>query len=377
MPAPVISWRSAGLLVCAAISLVARQAVAQRGDTLSLRIGAFVDTYYAYDFGRPPTLDRSFAGGIPFGTQPARHNEFNVNLAFVDLVLAGEGVRGRLALQTGTSVQSNYAAEPTRGAISGPSLTRHIQEALVGVRLHTSLWLDAGIHLSHVGMEGWISRDNLTYTRSLVADYSPYYGSGLRLTWSPRAWFNGQVHLLNGWQNVSESNDGKGAGARIDLRPASWVTISGFNIFSRENVGLRALHGMGGRLAHGRFAGLFQIDLGFEEWAGFQGRTAHWWGYTLVARAAVTPRAALVARFERFDDDKQVVARVGGLEGVGNFPLRSYGESLGLDVALQPRALWRTEVRFFQNSGYLFPDGDSRRAVPNNALAVTSLALTF
>ncbi|MCA2995893.1 MAG: hypothetical protein ACK5ZO_01875, partial [Gemmatimonas sp.] len=45
------------------------------GDTARrVRVGGFVDGYYAWDIGRPPSRDRSFAGGALFGTQPARHN---------------------------------------------------------------------------------------------------------------------------------------------------------------------------------------------------------------------------------------------------------------------------------------------------------------
>ena len=74
--------------------------------TIKLSFGGFVDGYYAWDFGRPPTFDRSFAGGAPFTTQPTRHNEFNINLAFIEAKLDGQRVRGRLALQAGTSVRS-------------------------------------------------------------------------------------------------------------------------------------------------------------------------------------------------------------------------------------------------------------------------------
>jgi hypothetical protein len=66
-----------------------------------ITFGGFVDGYYAFDFNRPVNFDRAYT------TQPARHNEFNVNLAFVEAKIDGPGYRGRLALQTGTSVQSN------------------------------------------------------------------------------------------------------------------------------------------------------------------------------------------------------------------------------------------------------------------------------
>ncbi|WP_396215380.1 outer membrane beta-barrel protein [Gemmatimonas sp.] len=122
--------------------------------SLSLSVGGFLDTYVAYDMGRPRALDRAYT------TQPARHNEFNVNLAFVELGLSGPRVRGRLALQAGTSVQSNYAGEPRLGSVSGPDVGRMLQEAYVGYELRPGLWIDGGVFFSNAGMEGWVSRDN-------------------------------------------------------------------------------------------------------------------------------------------------------------------------------------------------------------------------
>jgi hypothetical protein len=127
---------------------------APRDTSLSLTVGGFLDTYVAYDAGRPRTLDRAYT------TQPARHNEFNVNLAFVELGLSGPRVRGRLALQAGTSVQANYAGEPRLGSVSGPDVGRMLQEAYVGYELRPGLWIDGGVFFSNAGTEGWVSRDN-------------------------------------------------------------------------------------------------------------------------------------------------------------------------------------------------------------------------
>src|SRR5512145_2687701 len=97
------------LLFAGAALLATPPAIGAQGtpaDTaIQVAFGGFVDTYYAYDIGRPPTLDRSFTDGATFATQPARHNEFNVNLAYVEAILSGGRLRGRLALQAGTSVQ--------------------------------------------------------------------------------------------------------------------------------------------------------------------------------------------------------------------------------------------------------------------------------
>ena len=206
MVTPGSSVRAVWLGVLAALaSRVAAAQSAPPDTALKVAFGGFVDTYYAYDLGRPRTLDRSFADGTTFTTQPARHNEFNINLAYVEALLAGSRVHGRLALQAGTSVQSNYGAEPTLGTVSGPSLSRFIQEAYAGYRVMPSLWVDGGVFYSHMGLESWASKDNLTYTRSLVAEYSPYYSSGVRAVWQATPNLTARLDVVNGWQNISET----------------------------------------------------------------------------------------------------------------------------------------------------------------------------
>ena len=121
----------------------------------------------------------------------------NINLAYIEVKLEATHYRGRLALQTGTSVQSNYSGEPTIGRVSGPSLSRMVQEAVVGMQVARNVWVDAGVFFSHLGMEGWVSRDGPTYTRSLVADYSPYYQSGVKLTWTASPKLTAQLHVVN------------------------------------------------------------------------------------------------------------------------------------------------------------------------------------
>ena len=64
-------------------------------DKLSLTFGGFIDTFYLYDFNRPPELDRSLSNGAIYATTGERSNEFNVNLAFIEASL------GELRSRTG------------------------------------------------------------------------------------------------------------------------------------------------------------------------------------------------------------------------------------------------------------------------------------
>jgi hypothetical protein len=349
--------------------LAAAAALASAQLPEGVRVGAFVDAYYAWDFSRPATLDRAYT------TQPARHSEFNVNLAYVEVLVERGALRGRLALQAGTAVQSNYAAEPRMGNVSGPDLSRHIQEAVVGVRLAEPLWIDAGVFYSHIGQEAWASRDNPTYTRSLVADHTPYYSAGLRAIWQPSAAVTVRVDVVNGWQNVSETNSDKAAGIRIEYAPSPAVLVGYSNFLGDEQSDtlpnrLRFFNQAFARLGRADGAALWlTVDLGRQQNPGAGGSS--WYGLAAIGRVPVTGGAAVSARVERYADADGVI-----VPGLGTAPFQTTGASLGLDLSLASGFLWRTEVRGFRGDGPLYPERDggySRHA----GHAVTSLAVTF
>ena len=54
-------------------------------------IGAMVDAYYGYDFNKPAD------GNRPYAVSMNRHNEFNINMAYLDLSYSSPRVRGRFA----------------------------------------------------------------------------------------------------------------------------------------------------------------------------------------------------------------------------------------------------------------------------------------
>lgn len=345
---------------------------ASRADTaVTVSFGAFVDSYYAYDFGRPKNFDRLFT------TQAARHNEFNVNLGYVEAKLASSRVHGRLALQAGTSVQSNYSGEPTIGSVSGPSLSRFLQEAFAGYAITPKLWIDGGIFFSWIGMEGFISRDNLTYTRSLSADYTPYYMSGARVTWQPSPKLTALLAVVNGWQNISETNQDKGIGARLDFTPTSTTTLSYYDFFGNE-VGsgrLRTLNGVG--LKSGVTPTLTvqaNFDYGTQDKPDNVGHSS-WWSSGLIGKVQVTPTVGVSARVERYSDPDQVIIVTGVVPA-----FKSTMASGGIDVAplANTRVLWRSEVRGTWADNSIFPDRSETSGLSkHNYVVVTSLALTF
>jgi hypothetical protein len=334
-----------------------------------VRLGAFVDTYYAWDVSRPPSLDR------PYTTQPARHSEFNVNLAFLEARLDRDRVRGRVAFQAGTSVQSNYAAEPRIGSVSGPDVSRFLQEAYVGVRVAAPLWVDAGVFFSHIGQESWISRDNPTYTRSLIADYTPYYSAGVRAVWQASATVAVHFHIVNGWQNISETNEDKAAGLRVEYTPSGTLLLGYSGFVGDEQPDslpnrLRLYNQAFVRLGRADGAAVWlTLDLGRQGAPAADAST--WYGLAAIGRLPVSGAVALSARVERFADPDGVIV---ASPGTGGF--ETTGASVGVDVTLPRGFLWRTELRGFRGDQALYPERDGG-LTRNAAVAVTSLALSL
>lgn len=335
--------------------------------------GGFVDTQYAFDFNSPANGDRSFT------TQPARDNEFNLNLGFVEVNLTSPKTRGRLAFQAGTSVQSNYSSEPKRGGVSGGDLSRHIQEAKIGYAINERTWVDAGIFFAHVGSESWISRDNLVLTRSLVADYSPYYLSGVKITHTLSERLTAQILVTNGWQNISENNKDKNLGTGLEYN-FDYVTVAYNAMFGNEVSG-----DLNGAPRKGEFRHFHNFILKSRsperlEWimqadAGFQRKPdssdySSWWGASIMGRYKLNEMQKVSFRVEHYEDADQIIIVTGQAAS-----FNATGGSLGFDQTLDDGLVWRNEVRFLTAKGSVFSKEST--LAKDNTTVTTSLAFSF
>lgn len=336
---------------------------AQTAERGRVEAGGRAELYVARDLVGGSGARRAFAGGAPFTVHAARTGGPAANLAIVFARYRGARFQGGFALQAGTAVDSRPGG---RGG-----LVRHVHEAGAGIRMG-DLEVDAGIQPAHTGMEAWHG-PNLTYTRSLLADYAPTHLAGVGVSGRLHRLLHAQVRAVHGWDTVADSTGG-GIGARIDWRPRRNALVSGFNLIVRAppGRGWRRLHGFGARAITGALTTQIEAHLGSQEHSAASGRPAHWWGYAAVARLRAAPAVHVSTRFERFDDDEQIVLRTGSSGGVPNAPFRGYGESLGVDVRYR-RFTWRSELRAFQNSGPGFPS----RTSPARALVAAVTAIEF
>ncbi|AHM58374.1 hypothetical protein D770_00490 [Flammeovirgaceae bacterium 311] len=360
----------------AAVLLLTALPIISYGQTDSLKtlfkIKGFLDTYYAYDFNRPDDHIRQ-----PFLYNHNRHNEFNVNLAMLQATFTQKGVRVNLGLMAGTYAQDNYADEE--------NLLKNIFEANVGVALNKrrSLWLDAGIFPSHIGFESAISIQNPTLTRSLLAENSPYFLSGAKLSWDISEAWSLSALVTNGWQRIARpfGNQVPGMGTQLHYHPhkglaLNWSTFAGSEAHDSLNQT---------RLFNNLYLELkptqnLQLIYGFD--IGSQRSRTHpqgsiqqnnwhvWYTPVIIGRVAISERLFVAARAEYYDDPDGVIISYGAPAG-----FETFGISANFDFYIQKNTMFRIEARSFRSNEPLFAvDGGYKES---NTFVTGSLAISF
>lgn len=191
-------------------------------------IHAYADVYYAWDFGAQESTDRLYA------YSSAKVGKLRPNLAFVSADYTGNQSRFNVTPALGTYMQSNYAAEP--------EFWRYVYELRIGFKplKKSDWWLDVGVFGSPYGNESAVAMDQLSYTRSLSSEFSPYYLSGLRSVHKKgKMQYTG--YLLNGWQKINWRTITPALGGNVSYDPkpgfnAQFSVFAG-SISSIENPG--------------------------------------------------------------------------------------------------------------------------------------------
>ena len=94
-----------------------------------------------------------------------------------------------------------------------------------------NLWIDAGIFASHIGYESTLNYENWTLTHSIIAHNSPFYESGVKVTYTTEEWLFSFL-VLNGWQVIKENdNNNKGIGTQIQFKPTESVLLNSSTYF--------------------------------------------------------------------------------------------------------------------------------------------------
>ena len=357
------------VLSCIAAACIATSGAAgQDSARTSLALSGYAEVFYGYDFNRPKSNERP-----SFVYTHNRHNEVNVNLAMLKAGYTTERVRGNVALAAGTYMNAVYAAEP--------GVLKNLYEANVGVKLSKrhSFWIDAGVMPSHIGFESAVATECATLTRSMIADNSPYYESGARLSFSsPKERWYVAALALNGWQRIQRQagNANLGAGSQVTYKPSEKVRLNYSAYVGNEHPDsmkkYRVFHNVYGFLQVAKkMAVIAGIDYGMEQQAKAANKWNNWYGACIIVQYSASAKWALAARGEYYADDSGVVVKTGIPGG-----FRTFGFSANFDYYVTSNVLWRVEGKTYVSQAAIYLDGEGNRVAASPA-ATTSLCVHF
>lgn len=320
-----------------------------------VKVQAYLDTYFAYNFNEPQNNDQ------PYFVSMARHNEVNINLAFIDIKYSSSRVRARVVPGFGTYINSNYARET--GSL------KNLIEANAGVKVFKTkgVWLEVGVLGSPYSNESAISKDHLAFTRSLSAENVPYYLSGAKLTLPVSKKIIAYLYVINGWQQITDVNSNKALGNQFEFRLNNNLLLNWNTYIGKERTLKDSIAGVR------YFSDVYliynkkKLSLTSCVYYGLQksgNNNLPWYQANVISRYTLSSNFSATMRFEYFNDSNGVL--IVPITNESHF--ETFGLSFGFNLEFDDNILLRAEARQLRSEHDIF----MRYGRPSNQ----SLALT-
>lgn len=325
-----------------------------------IEISGYIDAYYSYDFSEPKTDVK-----LPFLYSYNRQNEFNINMALLRASVSYENVYAKLSVHAGTYVDENYANEDLK----------LLNEAYIGVYLDKSqkTSLEAGILPSYIGFESATSHSNLTATRSISAEATPYFMTGVKLSHQFNDKFSGSFFVTNGWQRINK--------AKKDLAP-SFGTQLVYKLSDQSTLNWSTFVGKemyGDQFTMRYFSNLYLDNTWNKTWRTFIGfdygvqdaasdidNVKTWWIPTLINQFTLSKKWQMAYRVEYFQDKENVAFAIGS-------PFKTLGNSINFDFLPNSRMKIRTEGKWYNATESIFDENQKK----DNYSITTTMSFEF
>jgi hypothetical protein len=338
----------------------------QPKDSITFTIGGGIDLYYGYH--------SSNNTDIPYYVSHAKHNQINLNLAYLNLNLAYQRFRANVVPAIGTYMLANYATEhPT---------AQRLVLANVGYQLNKekNIWVDAGILNAPYTLETPFSKDQLMYTRSLASEYSPYFITGARLTapLNNKTTFYGYV--INGWQQVKDVNKSISLGSALEYKADSantfvWTFYAGDEKSTlNPNFNMRYYTDVQWLCNYKKwnFGAVASVGLQQKSDSINKNQNHIWWQTTVIGKYNFTAKHSISGRIEYFKDNYQTLIKP-------QFNITSFdalGSSLCYSFKLKRNAMFRVEGKHVYSTDKIQADKNNK-ATNESWLAVGNITIWF
>lgn len=193
-------------------------------DTNLWHYGAYLDVGYVVNLNFPENhLWRNRATA-------ARHNEFAPNMALA-YVRKDAKESSRWGMELGA--QGGYDSErfaflQGEREVVGADMLRHVHRANVSylAPVGKGLTITAGLFNSLIGYESLYARDNVNYTRSWIADNTPYMMFGINAKYPVTDSLTVTAFVINGYYHLSHPNDQPSYGGQWAYKATPRLTLT-------------------------------------------------------------------------------------------------------------------------------------------------------
>lgn len=351
-----VGWLLFCLLGTLALPVQAEESPEPKGDW---HYGGFADLSYAVDFNFPKNHR------FRTRTTTSRVNEFELNMvqAYVRKDISPESrLGGEFAMQAGED-SKNFAFGVDQPDLRGADTLRHFSRANLSYLAPAGkgLTVTAGLFNSLIGYESLYARDNANYSRSWIADNSPYMMFGVNAAYPVRNDLTVTLYVINKYWHLTNPNDQPGYGTQLAWKPTSRLKVTETIYYGPDqaNTSMEFWRLFSNYIMEWKDETVtvaLSYDFGTENLAGRTGSPrAFWTGGALFTRWNVTGPWAVAVRPEFYWDRN---GRLTGFEQLVKAVTSTleYKAPLGLQTALL-----RLEHRYDESTGAqggFFKNGD-------------------
>lgn len=334
---------------------------AQSNALNKLNYSVYAELYYSSDFSNPRQLEKS-----NFLYNHKRQNELNGNLLLLKSNYLDNKYKANIGLMAGNYAYYNLSSEP--------NWAQFIYEANIGLKLSVrkNIWLDVGILPSHIGFESAISADCWTLTRSLLAENSPYYETGLKFSYTSK---NEKLYiaalLLNGWQRIRKPDfiQRPSFGAQLTYKPSSKVSLNYSNFIGTDKPdslnSFRHFHDFYLQFEPTKKFGIIAgFDIGFEKI--LNNEFENWFSPVIILRQKTTEKTMIALRAEYYADRNEIIIATNTANG-----FQTFGLSSNFDCEISDKIKFRIEGKLFNSKDKIFING----TINENYSVTTNLTL--
>jgi hypothetical protein len=331
----------------------------------NIEISGFADVFYTYDFNQPSSHSRQ-----DFLFNHNRHNELNLNLGMIKFAISHPKYRSNLALQTGTYAQDNYVSES--------KVLRYILESNVGFSLNgnNNLWIDVGVLPSYIGSENAISSENPTLTRSLLAENSPYFITGAKLTFLPNKKWEIAGLIMNGWQRIQwvKHNSLPSLGTQVLHKPSENISFNWSSFIGTDDPDsirrLRFFNNFFAQIKGNNWDWTIGFDYGVQQKSKNEVFYDAWFSPIVIARYHINTVWKTAFRAELYEDRNALI-----IPDYSPSTFSTQSISLNLDYNHSPQIICRLEGRYMYNNDSIFEIKNGLSS--HNFIIATSISVKF